>query len=78
MRVKVAVYTPLGLDSYELCHPVSKDDLEAINVAINRKPREAHALILRQSAVESMVAVMGTNIHGFENVAMKQYLARGN
>jgi hypothetical protein len=39
MKSKVGIYTPLGLDAYELCHPVRQDDFESIYVAINGKPR---------------------------------------
>jgi hypothetical protein len=30
---------PLGLEGYELCHPVRQDDFERINVEINGTPR---------------------------------------
>lgn len=33
------IYTPLGLDGFELCHPVSQDDFERINVEVNGTPR---------------------------------------
>jgi hypothetical protein len=39
MTVKWGVYVPLGLEGYELCHPVKQDDFERINVEINGTPR---------------------------------------
>ena len=39
MTVKRGVYVPLGLEGYELCHPVRQDDFERINVEINGTPR---------------------------------------
>lgn len=41
MSANVEIYTPLGLDGYELCHPVRKDDFETINVAIDGTPRQS-------------------------------------
>ena len=34
------IYTPLGLDDYELCHPVDPDDFETITDQINGQPRQ--------------------------------------
>src|SRR4030095_1117901 len=39
MTVKRGIYVPLGLEGYELCHPVRQDDFERINVEINGTPR---------------------------------------
>ena len=41
MSANVEIYTPLGLDGYELCHPVRKEDFETINVAIDGTPRQS-------------------------------------
>lgn len=41
MRSKHGVYTPLGQNGFELCHPVGKDDFELINVEINGAPRQS-------------------------------------
>jgi hypothetical protein len=36
-----AIYEPLSLDNYELCHPVKEDDFEAINLLINGTARHS-------------------------------------
>ena len=41
MKAMVGMYTPLGLDGYELCHPVNQDDFERISVEVNGTPRQA-------------------------------------
>lgn len=41
MNSKLCVYTPLGLDGYELCQPVRQDDFEAINIDVNGVPRQS-------------------------------------
>ena len=41
MRSELGIYTPLGLDGYELCHPVRQDDFETINVELNGAPRQS-------------------------------------
>lgn len=41
MSAKPGIYTPLGLDGYELCHPVKQDDFETINVEVNGVSRQA-------------------------------------
>jgi hypothetical protein len=41
MKAKAGIYTPLGLDGYELCHPVNQDDFERINVEVNGTPRQS-------------------------------------
>lgn len=35
------MYIPLGMDGFELCHPISSDDFETINLLINGEPRQA-------------------------------------
>lgn len=40
-KAKPGIYTPLGLDGYELCHPGSQDDFETINVEVNGVPRQS-------------------------------------
>ncbi len=40
MRAKAGVYTPLGLDGFELCHPVHQRDFERINIEVNGTPRQ--------------------------------------
>jgi hypothetical protein len=40
-KSKVGIYTPLGLDGYELCHPVSQDDFETINVEVSGTRRQS-------------------------------------
>lgn len=37
----MVLYTPLGLDNFELCHPVDEGDFETINLLINGEPRQA-------------------------------------
>jgi hypothetical protein len=39
MNFKFCFYVPLGLDGYELCHPVRKDDFERINIEVNGASR---------------------------------------
>lgn len=41
MKSKLAIYTPLGRDGYELCHPVNQDDFETINIEVNGTPRRS-------------------------------------
>lgn len=41
MKSRSGVYAPLGLDGYELCHPVMQADFERINVEINGTPRQS-------------------------------------
>ncbi len=41
MTAKTGIYTPVGLDGYELCHPVSQDDFERITVEVNGTPRKS-------------------------------------
>lgn len=41
MRDKLAIYTPLGADGYELCHPINPDDFEKINIEVNGAPRRS-------------------------------------
>jgi hypothetical protein len=41
MRATAGVYTPLGLDEFELCHPVDGTDFEEIAVTINGMPRQS-------------------------------------
>jgi RHS repeat-associated protein len=38
---KPGIYTPLGLNGYERCHPVNKDDFETIAAEINGTPRRS-------------------------------------
>lgn len=40
MTTKPGIYTPLGMDGYELCHPVSQGDFERINALINGDHRQ--------------------------------------
>ena len=35
------VFTPLGSEGFELCHPVSPDDFETLNVLVDGTPRTA-------------------------------------
>lgn len=35
------VFTPLGSDGFELCHPVNPDDFESLNVLVDGTPRTA-------------------------------------
>ena len=42
MRATVGIYTPLGLDGFELCHPVCQDDYARINVEIDGMPRQSN------------------------------------
>ena len=42
MKARAGIYTALGLDDFELCHPVSGDDFEKISVEINGTPRSAN------------------------------------
>jgi hypothetical protein len=35
------IYVPLGLDDFELCHPVAQADFEKINLLINGESRQA-------------------------------------
>lgn len=42
MRAKAGIYTPLGLDGFELCHPLSQDDFERINLEVNGTPRQSN------------------------------------
>lgn len=37
----MAIYTPLGADGYELCHPINPDDFEEINVEVDGSPRRS-------------------------------------
>ena len=39
MTSKVGIYTPLGLDGYELCHPVGEGGYESVNVEVNGTSR---------------------------------------
>lgn len=39
MKSMAGIYTPLGLDGYELCHPVDQNDFERINVQVNGMSR---------------------------------------
>jgi hypothetical protein len=39
MKEESGIYVPSGSDGYELCHPVSPDDFERINVEVNGTPR---------------------------------------
>lgn len=41
MSANAGIYTPLGLDGYELCHPTRMDDFETINIAIDGTPRQS-------------------------------------
>lgn len=41
MKSKYGIYAPLGLDGYELCHPVWQDDFETINLAVNGAPQQS-------------------------------------
>lgn len=41
IQSKPGIYTPLGLDGYELCHPVMQDDFERINVEVNGTSRQS-------------------------------------
>lgn len=41
MRTKVGIYTPLGSDGFELCHPVDQNDFERIHVEVNGTPRQS-------------------------------------
>jgi hypothetical protein len=41
MKSKCAIYTPLGLDGYELCHPVRQEDFVTINDEVNSTPRQS-------------------------------------
>jgi hypothetical protein len=41
MKSILRIYTPLGSNVYELCHPVSQDDFETINVGIDGTPRHS-------------------------------------
>ena len=34
-----SLYTPCGLDGYELCHPINQSDFETINTLVNGVPR---------------------------------------
>ena len=34
-KLKPGLYTPLGLDGYQLCHPINTDDFEKIITEIN-------------------------------------------
>jgi hypothetical protein len=38
MKTTASIYTPVGLNGYELCHPVGQDDFERINVEVNGTP----------------------------------------
>jgi len=35
------IFTPLGSEGFELCHPVSPDDFETLNVLVDGTPRTA-------------------------------------
>ena len=39
MRSKSGIYTPLGADGHELCHPFRQEDFETINVEVDGTPR---------------------------------------
>src|SRR5688572_26157927 len=39
MKTPPGIYTPLGLDRYELCRPVRKEDFERISVEVSGAPR---------------------------------------
>lgn len=41
MRANEGVYTPLGLDGFELCHPVHQRDFERINIEVNGTARQS-------------------------------------
>lgn len=41
MNVKMRIYTTLGVDGYELCHPVNKKDFERINIEVAGMPRRS-------------------------------------
>jgi hypothetical protein len=41
MTAKAGIYTPLGLDDFELCHPINGQDFERINLEINGAPRQS-------------------------------------
>lgn len=41
MNAQMRIYTPLGSDGHELCHPVDPCDFEAINVSIDGTPRQS-------------------------------------
>lgn len=40
-KSKPGIYTALGLDGYELCQPVDKEDYERIDTEITGVPRQA-------------------------------------
>lgn len=40
-KSKPGIYTALGAEGFELCHPVNKEDYERINVEIGGTPRQA-------------------------------------
>lgn len=41
MKSRPGIYMPLGLDGYELCHPVKQADFEMINMKVNGTPRQS-------------------------------------
>lgn len=41
MNDALAIYTPLGAEGYELCHPVNPDDFERVNVEVNGVSRRS-------------------------------------
>jgi len=41
MKSTAGVYEPTGMDAFELCHPVSRDDFERVIVEIDGTPRQS-------------------------------------
>lgn len=61
MKALLAIYTPLGADGYELCHPTNPDDFERINSEVNGVSRRSkwdpiHMDILREDEGKQLIA----------------------